>query len=66
MFDIGSGPASRSPFVVVFNFHERYFWPNVVAIEHILPHLTSVDLWPLYEGIIIISDLLTKFGNHEA
>ena len=55
MFDIGSGPASRSPFVAVRNFHEgqhplilneQYFWPNVVATEHVLPHLTSVDLWP--------------------
>ena len=34
--------------IIIPSFYERYFWPNLVAIEHILPHLTSIDpltLW---------------------
>ena len=33
--------------IIILSLNEQYFWPNVVAIEHILLHLTSADLWPL-------------------
>ena len=32
--------------IIILSLHRCFFWPNMVAIAHNLPHLTSDDLWP--------------------
>ena len=53
--------------IIILSLYERYFWPNVVAIDNNL-HLTSVDLWPLWRSFPNLASviLLTMFGSHGA
>ena len=32
--------------LIIRNLHQRFFWPSLVVIAHILLYLTSDDLWP--------------------
>ena len=39
-------PLTSIKVIIILSLHQGFFWPNMVAIAHSSPHLTSDDLWP--------------------
>ena len=56
-------PLTSMNVIIILNLHQQLFWPNMVAITHTLPHLTSDDLWPLWKSSSILACISSSFDQ---